>query len=204
MIKLFNVYGLDKKNPYINTFSDYHMMNYIDFIDEINFDKPLIIVGIENIEKFYTIDYDNQFLDKNVLWCYSPEEYLNEFLKQFRKILDSILEIIMSSIEYINYSVFEIESFNNLLKLIDDSTVVYQRNKMVYCFKNKTIKIINLMEFYYFGLFDNAGFEQIKDSNFYNDSDSKIFNFYQNIFNKDDDFFIEKTIPYFISLDKNN
>jgi hypothetical protein len=34
--------------------------------------------------------------------------------------------------------------------------------------------------------------------------ENKIFNFYQNIFNKDDDFFIEKTIPYFISLDKNN
>jgi len=205
MIKLFNIYGIKETNSYLKTFSDHHILQYADFVDEFTKEKPILVVGTSNIEELYSFDYESDILEKNVFWCYSPEEYLNEFIKQFRGFLDMLHERLTKHIKYVNPTVFELNDFNGLIELCQDSIVIYQRDKMLYCYNNGEITIINLLEFYHFGLFDKDKYEELKKiGKFVNDSDSKIHNFFMNIFNKDDEFFVEKTIPYFISLDINN
>ena len=78
---------------------------------------------------------------------------------------------------------------------------------MFYCFsksKNKTF-IINLNEHFWFNLITIEEFiEFVKNLNYYNDSDSKIYNYFTNLFLGQDNFLIEKTIPYFIYLKHQN
>ena len=83
---------IDSKNPYLSTYSHYPITKKMDFVNQIMDDKPLLIVGIKKARELYSdkIDLDNNFIEKNIYWCYSPEEYLSEFLKKYEEKMDQL------------------------------------------------------------------------------------------------------------------
>jgi hypothetical protein len=212
-MKLAYLYGIDSTNAYLSTYSHYPLTKHISFVNEIKHDKPLLIVGIKKARELYSnqIDLENNLIEKNVYWCYSPEEYLSEFLKKYENFLLSIHNIYLDLINFEIIDIFfsKLENKGDLLNFLKTSEidVYYQINKMVYCFsksKNK-IFIINLNEHFWFNLITIDEFiEFVNNLNYYNDSDSKIYNYFTNLFLGQDNFLIEKTIPYFIYLKHQN
>jgi hypothetical protein len=203
------LYGIEPINPYLSTYSHYPLTKKFEFVNEIFYDKPLLIVGIKKAKELYPnqIDLDRNHIEKNIYWCYSPEEYLSEFLKKYEEFILNIHNIYLKLIDFEIIDVFfkKLYDKNDLLKFLTESEidVYYQLNKMLYCFSNKKNKlyIINLNEFFWFNLIKIDEFlEYIKDLEYYNDSDNKIFNYFTNLFLGQDSFFVEKTIPYFIYL----
>jgi hypothetical protein len=78
---------------------------------------------------------------------------------------------------------------------------------MLYCYSsiNNKIFIINLNEFFWFDLISFNDLDDLfNDKQFFYDKDLKIFNYFTNLFSFQDNFFIEKTIPYFIYLKHQN
>ncbi len=213
-MKLAYLYGIEELNPYLSTYSHYPLTKKFSFVNEIKHDKPLLIIGINKAKELYPnqIDLDNNHIEKNIYWCYSPEEYLSEFLKKYEDFILNIHNIYLKLIDFDIVDIFFKKLYNEgeLLKYLKSLNIdtYYQLNKMLYCYSsdNKKIYIINLNEFFWFNLIkidDYIGF--VKDMNYYNDSDNKIFNYFTNLFLGQDSFLIEKTIPYFIYLkDKNN
>ena len=212
-MKLAYLYGIDEANIYLSTYSHYPLTKKISFVNEIKYDKPLLIVGIKKAKELYPnqIDLNKNHIEKNVYWCYSPEEYLSEFLKKYE---DFILNVHNIYLDLINFEILDL-FFKKLLKKDDllnfltesNIDVYYQINKMLYCFSSKDNKIyiINLNEFFWFNLIKIEEYEEfIKGLNYYNDSDNKIFNYFTNLFLGQDSFFVEKTIPYFIYLKHQN
>ena len=210
-MKLAYLYGIDSQNPYFSTYSHYPLTKKFEFVNEIFDDKPLLIVGIKKARELYPnqIDLENNHIDKNLYWCYSPEEYLSEFLKKYE---DFILNIHNSYLNLLNFEIIDpffkkINEFGQLLDYLDKSEVdiYYQLNKMIYGYSsiNKKIYIINVNEFIWFDLLKVKNLEEyFSTKKFYNDIDNKIYNYFLNLFTNQDTFFIEKTIPYFIFSSK--
>lgn len=210
-MKLGYLYGIDEINPYLSTYSHYPLTKKIKFVNEIYDDKPLLIVGIKKAREIYSnqIDLENNHIEKNVYWCYSPEEYLSEFLKKYEEF---ILNIHDTYLKFLNFEIIDpffknINEFGQLLEFLDKSEIdiYYQINKMIYAYSsiNKKIYIININEFIWFDLIKINNLETYFSSKkFYNDNDYKIYNYFLNLFTNQDNFFIEKTIPYFIFLSK--
>lgn len=213
-MKLAYLYGIEEVNPYLSTYSHYPVTKNISFVTEIENDKPLLIVGIKKAREIYPnqIDLENNHIEKNIYWCYSPEEYLSEFLKKYEEFILNIHNIYLNLIDFEIVDIFFSKLFNknDLLKFLTQTSfdVLYQLNKTLYCYSknNNKIYIINLNEFFWFNLIKIDDYtEFVKDLNFYYDSDNKIINYFTNLFLGQDNFFIEKTIPYFIYLkNKNN
>lgn len=212
-MKLAYLYGIEQVNPYLSTYSHYPVTKNISFINEIKYDKPLLIVGIKKARELYPnqIDLDNNHIEKNIYWCYSPEEYLSEFLKKYEEFILNIHNAYLNIIEFEIVDIFfkKLYDKNDLLKFLTDSEIstFYQLNKILYCYsklKNK-IFIVNLNEFFWFNLINIDEYtEFVKNLDFYYDSDNKIFNYFTNLFLGQDNFLIEKTIPYFIYLKHQN
>jgi hypothetical protein len=212
-MKLAYLYGIDEVNPYLSTYSHYPITKKFSFVNEIIYDKPLLIIGIKKAKELYPnqIDLDNNHIEKNIYWCYSPEEYLSEFLKKYEDFILNIHNIYLNLIDFEIVDIFFSKLFNknDLLKFLKDTKidVYYQINKMLYCYSNDNSKlyIINLNEFFWFNLIKIDEYtEFVKDFNYYYDSDNKIFNHFTNLFLGQDSFFVEKTIPYFIYLKSKN
>ena len=213
-MKLVYLYGIEETNPYLSTYSHYPLTKKFSFVDEIKYDKPLLIIGINKAKELYPnqVDLDNNHIEKNIYWCYSPEEYLSEFLKKYEEFILNIHNIYLNLIDFEIVDIFfkKLYDENDLLKYLKSLSIdnYYQLNKMLYCYsnENKKIYIINLNEFFWFNLIKiNDYIDFVKDMNYYDDSDNKIFNYFTNLFLGQDSFLIEKTIPYFIYLkDKNN
>jgi len=212
-MKLAYLYGIEPINPYLSTYSHYPLTKNISFVNEIGYDKPLLIVGIKKAKELFPnqIDLDNNHIEKNIYWCYSPEEYLSEFLKKYEEFLLNVHNIYLNLIDFEIVDLFfsKLTNQNDLLKFLKDTQidVYYQLNKMLYCYSsgNNKLYIINLNEFFWFNLIKIEEYiEFVKDLNYYNDSDNKIFNYFTNLFLGQDSFFVEKTIPYFIYLKHQN
>jgi hypothetical protein len=210
-MKLAYLYGIDPINPYLSTYSHYPITKKISFIDEIKYDKPLLIVGIKKARELYPneIDLNKNHIEKNIYWCYSPEEYLSEFLKKYEEFL---LNIHNSYLELLDFKIIDI-FFSSLTKeneLIDFLTnneidTYYHIGKIMYCYSksNNIIYIINLNEFYWFRLINLTDLGNfLNGKKYYNDNDQKILDFFIRLFQGQDKFFIEKTIPYFIFLNE--
>jgi hypothetical protein len=212
-MKLAYLYGIELTNPYLSTYSHYPITKNISIIDEIFHDKPLLIVGIKKAKELYPnkIDLDNNHIENNIYWCYSPEEYLSEFLKKYEQFIINIHD---SYLKFLKFEIIDIffKNINQKGQLIDfiktlDIDIYYQVNKMLYCYSNNNSKIfiINLNEFFWFDLINFNDLEiLLNDKHFFYDKDLKIFNYFTNLFSFQDSFFIEKTIPYFIYLKHQN
>jgi hypothetical protein len=210
-MKLAYLYGIDSTNPYLSTYSHYPLTKKFSFINEILNDKPLLIVGVNKAKELYPnqINLDINHIKDNIYWCYSPEEYLSEFLKKYE---DFILNVHNSYLDFLNFEIVDLffKNINEENQLIDflsesDIDIYYHLNKMLYCYSNKNNKIyiINLNEFFWFDrLKINTLNDFLKNQTYYNDSDFKICNYFINLFQNQDNFFIEKTIPYFIYINK--
>jgi hypothetical protein len=208
-MKLAYLYGIDSKNPYLSTYSHYPLTKKLSFVNEIFSDKPLLIVGINKAREIYgdKIDLDNNFIEKNIYWCYSPEEYLSEFLKKYEEF---ILNIHNSYLDFLDFEIVDlffknINKNGQLLEFLNDSNIdiYYQLNKMLYCYSkiNNKIFIINLNEFTWFRLLDIKELNEfLNTKTYHNDSDLKIHNYFTNLFHNQDTLFVEKTIPYFIFI----
>jgi hypothetical protein len=212
-MKLAYLYGIDSTNAYLSTYSHYPLTKNILFVNEIIHDKPLLIVGIKKARELYPnqIDLENNLIEKNIYWCYSPEEYLSEFLKKYESFLLNVHNIYLNLINFEIIDIFfsKLENKGDLLKFLKTSEidVYYQIKKMFYCFSksNNKIFIINLNEYFWFNLITIDEFiEFVKNLNYYNDSDNKIYIYFTNLFLGQDNFLIEKTIPYFIYLKHQN
>jgi hypothetical protein len=151
-MKLAYLYGIEPTNPYLSTYSHYPLTKKFSFVDEILDDKPLLIVGIKKARELYPnqIDLDKNHIEKNIYWCYSPEEYLSEFLKKYEEF---ILNIHNSYLDFLDFEIIDLffKNINEDGKLIDflnDSNIdnYYQLNKMLYCYSksNNKIYIINI------------------------------------------------------------
>ena len=210
-MKLAYLCGIESTNPYLSTYSHYPLTKKISFVDEIFYDKPLLIVGIKKAKELFPnkIDLDKNHIEKNIYWCYSPEEYLSEFLKKYE---DFILNIHNSYLKILNFEIIDlffknINEDNQLIEYLDSLNIdiFYHLNKMLYCFskENNKIYITNLNEFIWFDKLkiDNLS-KSLNNKVYYNDSDYKIYNYFINLFQGQDNFFIEKTIPYFIHINK--
>ena len=210
-MKLAYLYGIDPINPYLSTYSHYPITKKISFINEIKYDKPLLIVGIKKARELYPneIDLNKNHIEKNVYWCYSPEEYLSEFLKKYEEFL---LNIHNSYLELLDFKIIDI-FFSNLTKeneLIDflsnnEIDTYYHVGKIMYCYSKSSniIYIINLNEFYWFRLINLTDLGNfLNGRKYYNDNDQKILEYFIRLFQGQDKFFIEKTIPYFIFLNE--
>jgi hypothetical protein len=197
-----NIYGLKPTHNIINMFSEYKILKYINFVNTKDTSRPLLIVGSENIDNFELIDKDNIFLSENVMWCYSPDEYINYFIKQFKEILNNIFNVTTKYNKFINISLFDKNiDFNYLINKIESSNIVYKREKIIYCYINFETYIFNIHEFVHFNKFDNTIFNNyIKNGKIIDDNEDKIFLFFKDIFNNIDNFFIERNIPFLISL----
>jgi hypothetical protein len=208
-MKLAYLYGIDSVNPYLSTYSHYPLTRKISFVDKIFDDKPLLIVGINTAKKLYPnqINLDKNHIKDNIYWCYSPEEYLSEFLKKYEEF---ILNIHNNYLKILNFEIVDlffknINKQNQLIDFLENSNIdiYYHLNKMLYCYsiKNNKIYIINLYEFIWF---EKIKIKELRDffkeKNYYDDCDYKIYNYFINLFQEQDSFFIEKTIPYFIYI----
>jgi hypothetical protein len=211
-MKLAYLYGIDKLNPYLSTYSHYPITKKFSFVNEILYDKPLLIIGIKKARELYPnqIKLDKNHIEKNVYWCYSPEEYLSEFLKKYEDFILNIHNIYLNFIDFEIVDIFFSKNTNknDLLNSLKEKQIdiYYQIDKMVYCYSkiNNRIYIINLNEFFWFNLLKLEDYNDfIKGLNIYIDTDREIINYFNNLFLGQDYFFIEKTVPYFISL-KNN
>lgn len=212
-MKLAYLYGIDPSNPYLSTYSHYPLTKKIKFVDDIFDDKPLLIVGINKARELYgdKIDLENNFIEKNIYWCYSPEEYLSEFLKKYENFILTIHE------SYLNILNFEIvdpffKNFyneNDLIEFLSNSQIdlFYHIGKMLYCYSksNNKIYIVNINEFTWFKLIDIKKLNEfLSCEKYYNDNDLKIQTYFINLFQNQDIFFVEKTIPYFIFTNLSN
>jgi hypothetical protein len=210
-MKLAYLYGIDPINPYLSTYSHYPITKKISFVNEINYDKPLLIVGIKKAKELYPnqIDLNKNHIEKNIYWCYSPEEYLSEFLKKYEEFILNIHNSYLGLLEFKIIDIF----FNNFIKeneLIDflsnnQIDIYYHIGKIMYCYSklNNIIYIINLNEFYWFKLINLIDFGNfLNGKKYYNDVDQKILNYFILLFHGQDRFFIEKTIAYFIFLNE--
>jgi hypothetical protein len=208
-MKLAYLYGIDSVNPYLSTYSHYPLTRKISFVDKIFDDKPLLIVGINTAKKLYPnqINLDKNHIKDNIYWCYSPEEYLSEFLKKYEEF---ILNIHNNYLKILNFEIVDlffknINKQNQLIDFLENSNIdiYYHLNKMLYCYsiKNNKIYIINLYEFIWF---EKIKIKELRDffkeKIYYDDCDYKIYNYFINLFQEQDSFFIEKTIPYFIYI----
>ena len=74
------------------------------FVDKIFNDKPLLIVGVNKARELYPnqIDLDKNHIKDNIYWCYSPEEYLSEFLKKYEYFI-LVWFTILIIINYVHY-----------------------------------------------------------------------------------------------------
>ncbi len=210
-MKLAYLYGIEPTNPYLSTYSHYPLTKKFSFVNEIFTDKPLLIVGVKRAKELYPnqIDLDKNHIKDNIYWCYSPEEYLSEFLKKYE---DFILNIHYSYLKILKFEIVDIffkniNQENQLIDFLENSNIdiYYHINKILYCYSNKNNKIyiINLNEFIWFDKLkiDNLS-KFLNNKLYYNDSDYKIYNYFTNLFQGQDNFFIEKTIPYFIYINK--
>jgi hypothetical protein len=210
-MKLAYLYGIEPTNPYLSTYSHYPLTKKFVFVDEILDDKPLLIVGIKKARELYPnhIDLDKNHIEKNIYWCYSPEEYLSEFLKKYEEF---ILNIHNSYLDFLDFEIVDlffknINEDGQLIEFLNDSNIdnYYQLNKMLYCYSksNNKIYIININEFVWFDKLKlNFLYDFLSDKQYRNDWDLKIYNYFINLFQGQDNFFVEKTIPYFIYLNK--
>jgi hypothetical protein len=210
-MKLAYLYGIDSQNPYLSTYSHYPLTKKFEFVSEILHDKPLLIVGIKKAKELYPnqIELDKNHIEKNIYWCYSPEEYLSEFLKKYEEF---ILNIHNSYLEFLDFEIIDlffknINEDGQLIEFLNDSSIdiYYQLNKMLYCYSklNNKIYIININEFVWFDKLKlDFLYDFLNNKQYYNDSDLKICNYFINLFQGQDNFFVEKTIPYFIYLNK--
>jgi len=210
-MKLAYLYGIEPTNSYLSTYSHYPITKKFLFVNEIFTDKPLLIVGVKRAKEIYPnqIDLDKNHIKDNIYWCYSPEEYLSEFLKKYE---DFILNIHNSYLKIFNFEIIDlffknINEENQIINFLSESNIdiYYHINKMVYCYSNTNNKIyiINLNEFFWFNKLkiDNLN-DFLKNKSYYNDSDYKIYNYFTNLFQGQDNFFIEKSIAYFIYINK--
>jgi hypothetical protein len=153
------------------------------------------------------INLDKNHIKDNIYWCYSPEEYLSEFLKKYEEF---ILNIHNNYLKILNFEIVDlffknINKQNQLIDFLENSNIdiYYHLNKMLYCYsiKNNKIYIINLYEFIWF---EKIKIKELRDffkeKIYYDDCDYKIYNYFINLFQEQDSFFIEKTIPYFIYI----
>jgi hypothetical protein len=210
-MKLAYLYGIEPTNPYLSTYSHYPLTKKFSFVNEILDDKPLLIVGIKKAKELYPnqIELDKNHIEKNIYWCYSPEEYLSEFLKKYEEF---ILNLHNSYLDFLDFEIVDlffknINEDGQLLEFLKDSNIdiYYQLNKMLYCYSklNNKIYIININEFVWFDKLKlNFLYEFFNNNTYYNDSDLKIYNYFINLFQGQDNFFVEKTIPYFIYINK--
>ncbi len=210
-MRLAYLYGIDPINPYLSTYSHYPITKKISFINEIRYDKPLLIVGIKKARELYPneIDLNKNHIEKNIYWCYSPEEYLSEFLKKYEEFL---LNIHNSYLELLDFKIIDIffssiTKENELIYFLTNSEIdtYYHIGKIMYCYSksNNLIYIINLNEFYWFRLINLTDLGNfLNGKKYYNDNDQKILDFFIRLFQGQDKFFIEKTIPYFIFLNE--
>jgi len=210
-MKLAYLYGIDSQNPYLSTYSHYPLTKKFEFVSEILHDKPLLIVGIKKAKELYPnqIELDNNHIEKNIYWCYSPEEYLSEFLKKYEEF---ILNLHNSYLDFLDFEIIDlffknINEDGQLIEFLNNSNIdiYYQLNKMLYCYSklNNKIYIININEFVWFDKLKlDFLYEFLNNNTYYNDSDLKIYNYFINLFQGQDNFFVEKTIPYFIYLNK--
>jgi hypothetical protein len=212
-MKLAYLYGIEPTNPYLSTYSHYPLTKKFSFVDEILDDKPLLIVGIKKARELYPnqIELDKNHIEKNIYWCYSPEEYLSEFLKKYEEF---ILNIHNSYLKLLDFEIIDlffknINEDGQLIEFLNDSNIdnYYQLNKMLYCYSksNNKIYIININEFVWFDKLKlNFLYDFLRDKQYHNDSESKISNYFTNLFHNQDTFFVEKTIPYFIFINLYN
>jgi hypothetical protein len=210
-MKLAYLYGIESTNPYLSTYSHYPLTKKFSFVNEILDDKPLLIVGIKKAKELYPnqIELDKNHIKNNIYWCYSPEEYLSEFLKKYEEF---ILNLHNSYLDFLNFEIVDlffknINEDGQLIKFLSDSNIdiYYQLNKMLYCYSklNNKIYIININEFVWFDKLKlNFLYHFLNDKQYHNDSDLKIYNYFINLFQGQDNFFVEKTIPYFIFINK--
>jgi hypothetical protein len=126
-MKLAYLYGIEPTNPYLSTYSHYPLTKKLSFVNDILDDKPLLIVGINKAREIYgdKIDLDNNFIEKNIYWCYSPEEYLSEFLKKYEEF---ILNIHNSYLDFLDFEIVDlffknINKNGQLLEFLNDSNI---------------------------------------------------------------------------------
>ena len=210
-MKLAYLYGIEPTNPYLSTYSHYPLTKKFSFVNEILYDKPLLIVGIKKAKELYPnqIELDKNHIEKNIYWCYSPEEYLSEFLKKYEEF---ILNIHNSYLEFLDFEIIDlffknINEDGQLIEFLNGSSIdtYYQLNKMLYCYSklNNKIYIININEFVWFDKLKlNFLYGFLNNNTYYNDLDLKIYNYFINLFQGQDNFFVENTIPYFIFINK--
>ena len=211
-MKLAYLYGIEPTNPYLSTYSHYPLTKKFSFVNEILDDKPLLIVGIKKAKELYPneINLEKNHIRGNIYWCYSPEEYLSEFLKKYE---DFILNIHNYYLKFLKFEIIDLFFSNTnerdgLIEFFNKNNIdiFYQNQKMIYCYSNQNNKIyiINLNEFFWFELLDLKILNNFLSDrkNYYNDNDLKIYNYFTNLFQGQDSFFIEKTIPYFIFINK--
>jgi hypothetical protein len=210
-MKLAYLYGIESSNPYLSTYSHYPVTKKISFVDEIKNDKPLLIVGIKKAKELYPnqIDLNENHIEKNIYWCYSPEEYLSEFLKKYEEFILNIHDSYLNLLEFKIIDIFfsNLTKENELIEYLSDKNIntYYHVGKTMYCYSNvdNIIYIINLNEFYWFRLINLVDFGNfLNGKKYYNDFDQKILNYFIRLFHGQDKFFIEKTIAYFIFLNE--
>lgn len=210
-MKLAYLYGIESTNAYLSTYSHYPLTKKFEFVNEILNDKPLLIIGINKAKELYPnkIKLDKNHIEKNIYWCYSPEEYLSEFLKKYEEFILNVHNSYLNFLEFEIIDLFfkNINQKGQLIEFLEDSNidVYYQLNKMLYCYSkiDGKIYIININEFMWFGLLSkNELLDYLEDKNIYIDTEHKIINYFTNLFQGQDNFFVEKTIPYFIYLNK--
>jgi hypothetical protein len=208
-MKLAYLYGIDRTNPYLSTYSHYPIFQKISFTNQIKGDKPLLIIGINKARELYgdKVSIGNNHIVNNIYWCHSPEEYLSEFLKRYEHFLSDIFNLYLKLINFEIIDVFfkRLHNKNELLSFLEKKQIdlIYQRGKVIYCyskFENKTY-IININEFFWFKLLSLDDFNEFTSKYlYYNDIDNSIFNYFNNLFSNHDIFFIEKSISYFLFL----
>ena len=79
-MKLAYLYGTDGANPYLSTYSHYPITKKFSFVNEIIYDKPLLIIGIKKAKELYPnqIDLDNNHIEKKYLMVLLILEHLRE------------------------------------------------------------------------------------------------------------------------------
>lgn len=132
-------------------------INVTNTLDEVNLQIPTLIIGWENVKRFYPqVDILNKKITDTISWTYSNREKRQEYEPDLNKFIRDLFVNLGITVKYTFFNVLtsKLKRIKDFIKYIqsDLPKVIYVTNKNVYIYNGEQITGFSISDLEYYGI----------------------------------------------------
>jgi hypothetical protein len=132
-------------------------INVTNTLDEVNLQIPTLIIGWENVKRFYPqVDILNKKITDTIFWTYSNREKRQEYEPDLNKFIRDLFVNLGITVKYTFFNVLtsKLKRIKDFIKYIqsDLPKVIYVTNKNVYIYNGEQITGFSISDLEYYGI----------------------------------------------------